>query len=131
MKRAFFKLTRSEQEIMELLWKVDRPLSRAEIIDLAPGRTWKPSSIHILLNSMLEKGAVQVAGFVQSTKNYARTFVPALTPEEYAALQVKSSPSFGPGSLPDLLAALLADVEDEEVLRQLEEVIDQRRKKLG
>ena len=69
MKTTYFRLTKSENEIMELLWREGRPLSRSEIIDLTPDRTWKPASIHILLNSMLEKGAIQVAGFVQSTKN--------------------------------------------------------------
>ena len=63
----YFRLTKSENEIMELMWKEGHPLSRSEIIDLTPERTWKPSSIHILLNSMLEKNAIEVAGFVQST----------------------------------------------------------------
>ena len=52
---------------MDLLWKEKRPLCRSEIIALSPDRSWKAGSIHILLNSMLEKGAVQVAGFVQSS----------------------------------------------------------------
>ena len=76
MNNHYFRLTKSETEIMDLLWREDRPLSRSEIIDLTPERSWKPASIHILLNSMLDKGAIAVAGFVQSTKNYARTFSP-------------------------------------------------------
>ena len=79
MKHKYFRLTKSENEIMNLMWKEGRPLSRSEIIELTPERSWKPASIHILLNSMLDKNAIEVAGFVQSTKNYARTFMPTLT----------------------------------------------------
>ena len=68
-KQRYFRLTKSENEIMELMWKEGHPLSRSEIIDLTPERSWKPSSIHILLNSLLEKNAIEVAGFVQTTKN--------------------------------------------------------------
>ncbi|CCX38767.1 transcriptional regulator BlaI/MecI/CopY family [Clostridium sp. CAG:1013] len=89
MLKNYFRLTRSETEIMELLWSENRPLSRSEIIDLTPNRTWKPASIHILLNSMLDKGSIEVAGFIQSTKNYARTFAPTLTADEYIVMQLK------------------------------------------
>ena len=65
-KPRYFRLTKSENEIMELMWKEGHPLSRSEIIELTPDRTWKSSSIHILLNSMLDKKAIEVAGFVQS-----------------------------------------------------------------
>ena len=54
MNKTYFRLTKSENEIMELLWKEGRPLSRSEIIELTPDRSWKPASIHILLNSKLE-----------------------------------------------------------------------------
>ena len=107
MKTTYFRLTKSENEIMELLWREGRPLSRSEIIDLTPDRTWKPASIHILLNSMLEKGAIQVAGFVQSTKNYARTFTPTLTADEYAVLQFKHSSAFNEQSVLCLVSALV------------------------
>lgn len=130
MKREYFKLTRSENEIMELLWKEGRPLSRSQIIGLTPDRSWKPASIHILLNSLLEKNAIQVAGFIQSTKNYARTFVPTLTAEEYALLQIKRSPTFGPASVAALVSALVEEVEDPLLLDQLETILRQRREEL-
>ena len=113
MKTTYFRLTKSENEIMELLWREGRPLSRSEIIDLTPDRTWKPASIHILLNSMLEKGAIQVAGFVQSTKNYARTFTPTLTADEYAVLQFKHSSAFNEQSVLCLVSALVEDIQDQ------------------
>lgn len=130
VKTSYFKLTKSENEIMDLMWKEGRPLSRSEIIELTPDRTWKPASIHILLNSMLEKKAIEVAGFVQSTKNYARTFVPSVTADAYAIMQVKSSPVFSQDSIPSLVSSLLEDVTDTDILDRLDELVSSRRNQL-
>ncbi len=129
-KTSYFKLTKSENEIMDLMWKENRPLSRSEIIELTPDRTWKPASIHILLNSMLEKKAIEVAGFVQSTKNYARTFIPSVTADAYAIMQVKSSPVFSQESIPSLVSSLLEEVTDAGILQKLEEMIQDKKAKL-
>ena len=59
------RLTKSELEIMEVLWAADEPLCRADIIARSQDKTWKDSSVHILLNSMLKKEAIQEAGFVE------------------------------------------------------------------
>ena len=76
-------LTNSELEIMETMWKMNRPLSRSEIIELTPNRTWKKSSIHILINKMLEKEVIKVDGFVRTNKNYGRTYAPLITKDDY------------------------------------------------
>ena len=131
MKKMYFRLTKSENEIMDLLWKEDRPLSRSEIIDLTQERSWKPASIHILLNSMLEKGAIGVAGFVQSTKNYARTFTPTLTADEYAVLQFKHSSAFNEQSVIHLVSALVEDIQDQDTLDQLVQILEKRKLQLG
>lgn len=131
MKTTYFRLTKGENEIMELLWREGRPLSRSEIIDLTPDRTWKPASIHILLNSMLEKGAIQVAGFVQSTKNYARTFTPTLTADEYAVLQFKHSSAFNEQSVLCLVSALVEDIQDQDTLAKLSDILEKRKLQLG
>lgn len=130
-KPRYFKLTKSENEIMELMWKEGHPLSRSEIIELTPDRTWKSSSIHILLNSMLDKEAIEVAGFVQSTKNYARTFVPCISADHYAVMQIKNSPAFSQHSVPSLLSALVEDVTAPSILDQLEEIVKSRKQELN
>lgn len=130
MPKNFFRLTKSESEIMELLWREKRPLSRSEIIELTPERTWKPASIHILLNSMLEKGAIEVAGFIQSTKNYARTFAPTLAPDEYIVLQLKHSAVFNQQSILRLVSDLVEDVNDAQLLGQLIDILEHRKAQL-
>lgn len=130
-KPRYFRLTKSENEIMELMWKEGHPLSRSEIIELTPERSWKPSSIHILLNSLLEKKAIEVSGFVQTTKNYARTFSPSLSADSYAVMQIRNSTAFSENSVPHLLESLVEDVTSTEILEQLEKIVEGRKKKLA
>lgn len=82
------ELTRSEMEIMDVLWASDVPLSRADLLERSEEKTWKDSSVHILLNGLLKKGAIREAGFVKRSKTYGRTFSPALTREEYFATTI-------------------------------------------
>ena len=79
------ELTKSELEIMDVLWDANQPLSRSDLLTQSEGKSWKDSSVHILLNGLLQKQAIQEAGFVKRTKTYGRTFLPTLTREEYYA----------------------------------------------
>ena len=91
MDKKLFILTKNEMEVMELLWSKGRALSRSEIIELSTERSWKKSTIHILLNGLLEKGAIKVEGFARTGKNYGRTYSSAVTSEEYFIMQFKQS----------------------------------------
>lgn len=79
------ELTRSEMEIMDVFWQAEVPLSRSDLLERSAEKTWKDSSVHILLNGMLQKGVIREEGFVKRSKTYGRTFVPTLTREEYYA----------------------------------------------
>ena len=79
------ELTRSEMEIMDVLWETGEPMSRADLLARSEEKTWKDSSVHILLNGLLQKKAIREAGMVKRSKTYARTFVPTMTREEYFA----------------------------------------------
>ena len=84
-------LTKNEIEIMDVLWREERALSRGEILTLSDDKTWMDSSIHILLNSMLRKGAIKEAGFVKCGKTCGRVYEAALTCEEYYASTLEST----------------------------------------
>ena len=84
------ELTKSEMQIMDVLWGADIPLSRADLLERSEGKSWKDSSVHILLNGLLKKGAILEAGFVKRSKTYGRTFIAALTREEYFAENIFS-----------------------------------------
>lgn len=99
-------LTKSESEVMYLLWHTDRALSAAEMVALSPQKTWKDSYIHLMVNSLLKKGMITPAGFVKTFRNYARTFAPCMTEEEYAQLQLRDTAD-DPASMIDELIAML------------------------
>jgi len=82
------ELTRSEMEIMDVLWNSGIALSRSDLLERQEEKTWKDSSVHILLNGLLKKGAIREAGFVKRSKTFGRTFAPTLTREEYFATTI-------------------------------------------
>lgn len=82
------ELTRSEMEIMDVFWASDAPLSRSDLLERSEGKSWKDSSVHILLNGLLKKGAIHEVGFVKRSKTYGRTFSPSLTREAYFATTI-------------------------------------------
>ena len=122
------ELTKSEMEIMDVLWGSDRPLSRADLLAQSEEKTWKDSSVHILLNGLLQKGAIREAGFVKRSKTYGRTFEPTLTREEYFATTIYSHTN--KPYIVDLFAALLKrDDITADQLERMEELLRQRRAK--
>ncbi len=131
MDNVAFSFTKNEQEVMELLWTQDRALSRSEIIELSTERSWKKSTIHILLNGLLEKGAIKVDGFVKTGKNYGRTFSAAITQEEYQIMQFKQGTNYiksKSSAIAGLVSALVEDEDiDSETLDRLEAILQERR----
>ena len=127
-------LTNNELEIMELMWKMKRPLSRTEIIDLSPDRSWSASSIHILLNKLLEKEAIEVSGFVKTNKNYGRTYSALITQNDYilsSLNQMKQSSYYKSKSTAtaSIFAALIQDSDiDDELIDELEKILEERKK---
>lgn len=84
------ELTKSELEIMDVLWESGKPMSRADLLNRSEEKTWKDSSVHILLNGLLQKGAIVEAGLVRRSKTYGRVFSPTMTREEYYATTIFS-----------------------------------------
>lgn len=123
------ELTKNELEIMEVLWEAGRPLTSAEIVKMSVEKTWKDSSIHILINSLLKKDAIKEVGFVRTGKGYGRTFGPSESGEKYyadylAAIANKTSVS-------TLFSALFKsdDISKQEI-QELEELLKKKKQEL-
>ena len=119
------QLTKSEMEIMDVLWAADRPLSRADLLTGSEEKSWKDSSVHILLNGLLEKGAIAEAGFVKRSKTYGRTFAPTLTREAYFARTI-----FSHRHKPKIVALFAALLERDDItpedLAQIRLLLEQK-----
>lgn len=111
------RLTNSEKQIMEVLWKSDVPLSSHDIILSSSDKTWKNSSVHLLLNSLLDKELIEVAGFEKRTKNYARVFKPTLSYVDYI-LTVLTKNSDKEKRV-ELLSKLIKQENDTELLKDI------------
>ena len=118
-------LTKSEMQIMDVLWEDGNPLSRSDFLDRAAEKSWKDSSVHILLNGLLRKGIIREAGIVKRTKTYGRTFLPTMTREEYFATTTFSHPH-----KPDMTGLIQALLERPEVnpatLKDIQKLVEQR-----
>ena len=124
------KLTKSELEIMNVLWKAERPLSRGDILALSTDKTWKDNSVHILLNSMLKKKAIKEAGFARSGKVWGRLYAPNVTIDEYYNENLFSQTS--KKEFPLLFSAMVnRDGITLELIDELEAILQKRRQELS
>ena len=120
------ELTKSEMEIMDVLWESGKPMSRADLLAKSDEKTWKDSSVHILLNGLLQTEAIQEAGLVKRSKTYGRVFSPTMTREEYFASTIFSHRH--KPNIVGLFEALLRreDITQED-LRQIAALVEQKR----
>ena len=79
-------MTKSEEQVMRLLWASDRPLSCTEIVELSEDKTWKDSYVHSLIKSLIKKDIVEIAAFELVSRSYARKFAPKISYDEYILL---------------------------------------------
>lgn len=107
------ELTKSEMEIMDVLWAAEKPLSRSDLLERSEEKTWKDSSVHILLNGLLQKKAIREAGMVKRSKTYGRTFVPTLSREQYFATTI-----FSHRHKPEIVGLFAALLQREDITEE-------------
>ena len=97
------KITVSELEIMESLWRANRELTLAEIVaDLQSRREWKYSTIKTLLYRLCDKGAVEVE------KMHPCAFRTLITRQEYNRFSTQTLINrLYAGSAKNLIASLV------------------------
>ena len=114
------ELTKSEMQIMDVLWAADVPLSRSDLLERSQEKSWKDSSVHILLNGLLKKGAISEVGFVKRSKTYGRTFAPTLTREQYFATTI-----FSHTHKPNIVGLIEALLSRKDITQQEREQIQE------
>lgn len=77
------KLSDNEMQIMELLWREQKPLSRQDILQGVRDCNWNPASTNMMLNNMLRKGAIRTVSVQRG--RYGRKYKAILTHDEYMA----------------------------------------------
>lgn len=79
------RLASNELAIMQTLWNAPRPLTRKEILATCGGLKCKKRTIYCLLNSLIEKKAIYIAGYISIGERRARVFAPCLSQAGYVA----------------------------------------------
>lgn len=79
-------LTKKEHEIMTIIWSNDRPMPISEIA--AQTKTVAPNSMHPMINSLLAKNYIRIAGNVKMVKTNSRLYASAITVDEYVSSQI-------------------------------------------
>lgn len=90
MNDKHIELSENEEQILQTMWREDRPLTRSEIINLTENKTWKESSIHILLNQLLDKKAIYANEIVKTGKGFGRTYLPLIKKDDYDFNKLKN-----------------------------------------
>lgn len=122
-------LTKSELEVMNVIWRAGRPVSRNDILALSGNKSWKDSSIHILLNGLLKKEAIKEDGFVRCGKTFGRLFSANICREDYYADEVFAAG--GKECVPALMSALISrDDIDIELVNELEAILEEKKKEI-
>lgn len=105
-------LTRSEMEVMNILWSEGRPMTSAEIRE-SKVKWARSSTVFMLINGLLEKGVIEVVGQVRAAKVMTRLFSPVVSKEDY---QYHFYETFCDGSIDVLLTGLAKTTGQKEEL---------------
>ncbi len=124
-----YHLTDKELELMELLWKQDKPLTSVEILSTSNEHSWSDNYLPIMLKSLLEKKAIEVCGYVRCGTQYARQFKYSITKEEYVALFAIGK-GLNSKSIPKVAVAMVTELQgDKDVLiKELDGIIQNLKK---
>lgn len=123
-------LSKSEYEILSLLWMQGEGLTAGEINSICEKKSWKDSSIHLIINSLLEKEVIKVDGLRRSGRVYGRVFKAAITPEGYSLMQCRQNAQFmkdRPLSITKLFSSLIdSDEINSETISKIEKLLEKK-----
>ena len=124
-KNKKYHLTDKEVELMELLWKQDKPLTSVEILAIPDEHSWSDNYRPIMLKSLLDKNAIEVCGYVRCGTQYARQFKYSITREEYVALFAVGR-GLDAQSIPKVAVAMVTELQEDkdDIIRELEGIIE-------
>lgn len=127
-------LSTNELAVLRVLWDAKSPLSRPEILERISNTDWNPNSIHMVLNNLIKKGFVAVAGVARCGQRYGRTYSAAKTQGDYASeLALTAIPELP--SEESVLVVMSAMIKGQGIgpatIEKLQNILDQRRAELA
>lgn len=127
------KLTKKEEAIMMVLWNAKKSLTITAIVEHSKtlGINLNPYTTQVGISRLLKIGIVQVAEITQVNKVLARTFEPAISPEQLAVLKFRQAINpLGEAPISSLFAALLDHSKLSEAdIQELSDMIENMKRK--
>lgn len=129
------KLTDRELAVMQVLWDEGRAMTINEISEASSDAKLTVACVAQVIPRLMKKEAIRIKDFVTATTKYARIFVPTLTREFYVKNEMErlfgvtsKKRAFG---IMGVLHMLLDtdECEDEDLLNELENYIQEKRRK--
>ena len=116
---------------MELFWHESQALTHADICEQLKGNVSR-NTVYLHLNHLLNKGFIQTGPSVRRGRTYGRTFVAAISREEYLARQVVDAAQSDNATLQNVFSYFLGSEHvTNETLDELEKRIQQKRRELN
>ena len=119
-------LSPRQLEVMEILWNAEKGLTASEIVNAS--NELQINTVQASLRSLITKKYIEVGDIVYSGTVLSRSYVPTVTREEYLNFSCKKLSEFSSSSL--VMASLIGNTENTDVLDELEVMIRKRKKEL-
>lgn len=123
------RLSDREFDVMQVLWKSDKPLLASEI--LKESCDLNINTVQATLRKLLNKNLVQVADIIHSGKVLSRTYETTISSDEYILTEYKDILLTKTSHWNTFFAAFMEKSSDkEQTLNELEELIREYRERL-
>ena len=120
-------MTKSERQLMEVLWNSEEGLTCAQINEHSKDKKWKDSYIHIMVKSLLKQGLIEVTGFELVSKSYARKFSPTMTRDESIVRALVGENVWAKDMIPPMIAAFVEKEADLATLEKINDIINAKK----
>ena len=124
-KNEWLHFSKRENELLTLLWDVGKPMTVSELCEYDRERSWTDRYLRVMINSLLERRVLYVAGYthVGEKRTITRQFAPSISQEEYFAVLI--SACMKRKKIPNLFMALAKRNEiSPETFAELEKMIE-------
>ena len=112
------KFTKKEQEVLDVFWEMEKPLSVKDITENNP--SLNKSTVAILVRKLHEKGYLKVDSIQKVAKTYAQYYVPTVSKEEFL------TKDFTKATFKNLITNFIKKENNPDELKELSKLIQTR-----
>lgn len=113
-----------EESLLNILWEKGVPMTSNELIDILEPEGWKQITLLKTIQSLTDKGYLEVVGMEKTVKTYARKIMPSMTREIFYSRMIADK-GLDKSSIVDITAALIgADGNSQEGAEQIIDALE-------